>query len=550
MKAINIGGQSFQSIIENNNLYIDKTLFIKDWWTNSDSVTLITRPRRFGKTLMMDMLKEFFSIDNKDSHLFNSLNVSKYSETMKLQGTYPVISISFASVKGIDYENTIELMKQIIINLYNKHIYLIKENFLEELEQQQFNKMNYDMNESQMIQSIHQLSIYLERYYHQKVIILLDEYDTPIVEAYNNGYYKEMINFMRPFFNATFKDNTSMYRSVLTGITRVSKESMFSDFNNIVIDSMKGYRYSEYFGFTQEEVDELLEEYDLIDTKEDVKYWYDGFTVGNMKDIYNPWSILNYLDIKEFEPYWINTSGNSLVNTLIKTGSSTIKENFERLLSHTTIESYIDEYIAFDELEDNDENIYSLLVSSGYLKIVDCKDDLYTLDITNYEVRTMFERMVRRWFQSNKVIYNDFIKALLNHDEKNMNKFLNKVMKETFSSFDTSQDSRYPEKFYHGFTLGLLLDLRKQNYISSNKESGYGRYDIMIEPLDNNKPGYILEFKVVDKDDNETMEEVCDNALKQIEEKKYETELKAKGIKTIYKYALAFEGKRVLIKAG
>jgi hypothetical protein len=410
-----------------------------------------------------------------------------------------------------------------------------------------YKRVRLDMNEETIIQSIHQLSIYLERYYHQKVIILLDEYDTPIVEAYNNGYYKEMINFMRPFFNATFKDNTSMYRSVLTGITRVSKESMFSDFNNIVIDSMKGYRYSEYFGFTQEEVDELLEEYDLIDTKEDVKYWYDGFTVGNMKDIYNPWSILNYLDIKEFEPYWINTSGNSLVNTLIKTGSSTIKENFERLLSHTTIESYIDEYIAFDELEDNDENIYSLLVSSGYLKIVDCKDDLYTLDITNYEVRTMFERMVKGWFKKEKTTYNEFINALLDKDVEYMNNILSELMIQTFSYFDTSQQQ--PERFYHGVILGLLLDLRKDYIISSNKESGYGRYDVMIYPK-NLSEGYILEFKTVNKFRNETLETASLSALKQIEEKKYETELKAKGIKTIYKYALAFEGKKVLIKEG
>jgi hypothetical protein len=357
---------------------------------------------------------------------------------------------------------------------------------------------------------------------------------------------------MRPFFNATFKDNTSMYRSVLTGITRVSKESMFSDFNNIVVDSIARSEYSKYFGFTQDEVDELLEEYDLIDTKEDVKYWYDGFTIGNIKDIYNPWSILNYLRMKRFEPYWINTSGNTLINDLVKESGKKVKMNFERLMNHQTIEVHLNEYISFNELNKNETPIYTLLVAGGYLKIVEGIKNKYILDITNYEVRTMFEEMIENWFKDDNVDeeYNEFIKAMLNHDVKKMNKFMNNVMRETFSSFDTSQDSRYPEKFYHGFTLGLLLDLRKHNYISSNKESGYGRYDIMIEPLDNNKPGYILEFKVVDKDDNETMEEVCDNALKQIEEKKYETELKAKGIKTIYKYALAFEGKRVLIKAG
>lgn len=379
---------------------------------------------------------------------------------------------------------------------------------------------------------------------------MLDEYDTPIVEAYNEGYYNEIMKFMRSLFNASFKDNRNMYRAILTGITRVSKESLFSDFNNPKICGMLNNEYSEYFGFTEKEVFELLDEYGLNNQKEEIKYWYDGFTVGSQKNIYNPWSILNYLDTKVIDSYWTHTSSNILVNKLIQHGSSSVKMNFEKLLSGETFKTKINELITFNRLESNANNIYSLLLVSGYLRIVSKDKDKYELDITNHEVRIMFEEMIENWFKEDEdveIIYNEFLTALFDGDIDYMNAVMNQIMEETFSYFDTSEKSQYPEKFYHGFVLGMMMNLRNNYIITNNRESGYGRYDVMLysKEMDN---GFILEFKVVNHMKNETLETAVNEALKQIEEKKYEIDLKARGVKKIHKYAFAFEKKKVLIK--
>lgn len=557
---ISIGNQDFDSLRTQQCFYIDKTAFIKEWWENKDSVTLITRPRRFGKTLNMSMLHCFFSTMYQNrGDLFEGLSIWKEEKYRKLQGTYPVIFLSFAAVKGTTYESSRESILLLLENVYQQFRFLLQEDILSEKERRYFESVGTSMTDAAAAMALHNLSDYLGRYYNKKVILLLDEYDTPMQEAYVHGFWNEMAGFMRSMFNASFKTNPYIERAVMTGITRVSKESIFSDLNNLTIVTTTAEKYRDCFGFTEAEVFRALDMAGLGDKKQLVKQWYDGFTFGSHKDIYNPWSITNFLEEKKIKSYWANSSSNSLVSKLIRESSPDIKTAMEHLLAGEHLRTEIDEQMVFQALDDNEEAIWSLLLASGYLKVEKSPEDAldenqqYELSLTNLEVEKMFRKMIQSWFKNPSAKYNDFIKAMLLHDVDYMNVFMNQMAQVMFSSFDTGKHpsgKTEPERFYHGFVLGLMVDLADRYHITSNRESGFGRYDVMLEPKKKEDPAFVLEFKVHNPAKESSLEETADNALKQIDTKQYDRMLVEKGItaERISHLGLAFEGKKVLIK--
>ena len=569
-RTVSIGAQDFETLRQENYFYVDKTKFIQEWWESGDTVTLITRPRRFGKTLNMSMVEKFFSINYAErADLFYDLNIWQDENYHKLQGTYPVLFLSFADIKETTFNESRKKICKIIQMVYNKYDFLLEGCLLNANEKNDFLKITADMEDYMASLSLKMLSDYLYRYYGKKVIILLDEYDTPMQEAYVNGYWKELTAFTRGLFNSTFKTNPYLERAIMTGITRVSKESIFSDLNNPEVVTTTSEKYTDCFGFTEEEVFAALEEYNLRDQKQQVKSWYDGFTFGKRRDIYNPWSIINFLDKKKVGAYWANTSSNTLIGKLIRESSPTIKKTFEHLLQGESIHLEIDEQIVYQLLDSDEQAIWSLLLASGYLKVKDFTEYIsafgewkqeYDLEVTNFEVKSMFRNIIRNWFGNVKSDYNDFINALLANDLKAMNTYMNKVASEIFSCFDTGKkpSSKTPERFYHGFVLGLMVELIDRYVLPSNRESDSGRYDIMLEPrisdshltLNDNcsRDAIIIEFKIQENDEK-TLYDTVQNALRQIETQDYSAALRAKGIpdKHIRKYGFAFCGKKVLI---
>ena len=601
MKRVAIGKQSFEDIRKKDCFYIDKTDFIKDWWESADDVTLITRPRRFGKTLNMDMLKCFFSNQYEGrKELFEELDIWKDEEYRELQGTYPVIFLSFADIKADNFKDTKNDLVSVINDAYKQHSYLLKSDKLTEAEKNMYEQLdnyanNADINKKIsneiVCRAIKTLAGMLYKYYGKKVIIILDEYDTPMQEAYMNGYWDELVALTRSLFNSTFKTNPYLERGIMTGITRVSKESIFSDLNNLKVVTTTSREYATSFGFTEKEVFDALDEVNMSNEKAAVKEWYDGFTFGDVKDIYNPWSIINYLQTGKIDSYWTDSSSNGIVNKLIKTGTPDVKEAMAVLISGGVIEKKIDEQIVFDQLDKNEDAIWSLLLASGYLCIESYKEvgrlkrKIYGLKLTNLEVERMFEVMIEQWFGEEKFNYNNFVKSLLNGDIESMNEYMNRVTRGVISYFDTGKtpSDEEPERlascydcrgvangsslnccsnlyamteksshFYHGLVLGLMVDQVDNYILNSNRESGFGRYDIMLEPIDKNNekyPGIVIEFKVFNQKKEDTLEETVENALRQIKEKDYDTELIKRGVKeeNIYHYGFAFKGKEVLI---
>ena len=559
-KLISIGKQNFSSLREKDYFFIDKTYFIKAWWEKGDDITLITRPRRFGKTLNMSMLECFFS--NKYANradLFEGLSIWQEEKYRNLQGTYPLIFLSFAAVKAGNLKDAKAQIKQEIARLYQENRQFMKADMFSKNERDLYDSTTVNMDDVTAQDSLRNLSAWMERYYGKKVIILLDEYDTPMQEAYVQGYWDEFTAFVRSLFNATFKTNPYLERAIMTGITRVSKESIFSDLNNLQVVTTTSDLYTDCFGFTEPEVFQALNEFGMGEKKDEIKKWYDGFTFGEQRDIYNPWSITNYLDKGKIYPYWASTSSNGLVSRLIRTASADVKEKMEDLLRGQGIVVNFDEQIVYNQLDYDENAIWSLLLASGYLKVqnIDYRgiilEPWYTLDITNIETLSMFMKMFQGWFQKQDANYGCFIKALVEGDLEAMNYYMNKVALATFSYFDVGSahgDDTEPERFYHGFVLGLIAERAGAYEVRSNRESGFGRYDIMMISEDYHKyPAVIIEFKVCSRMKKETLEEAVQSALDQISEKNYDAELLAQGIpaERIRHYGFAFAGKKVLI---
>ena len=558
-RTVAIGIQDFEDLRQKKYFYIDKTMLIKEWWESGDNTTLINRPRRFGKTLNMSMLEKFFSLDYAGrGELFEGLAIWQEEAYRQLQGTYPVISLSFARIKETTLENAKARIFEIIGEIYNRCSFLKESEALSEKDKDYFDRMLAEQaNDVDVTAALHQMSKFLYQYYGKKVLILLDEYDTPMQEAFVKGYWDGLVDFTRSLFNSAFKTNPYLERAIMTGITRVSKESIFSDLNHLKVVTTTSDEYATAFGFTEPEVFAALEECGLADKKEEVKKWYDGFVFGSQKDIYNPWSILNFLDTGVISTYWANSSANSLVGKLLREGNARLKERFERLLQGEVLVTPIDEQIVYNQLNGSDKAVWSLLVASGYLKVLsaeeyeekeDWREPDYELALTNLEVKIMFRNMVRSWFQDASGDYNDFIKAMLADDVYAMNMYMKRVVRDTFSYFDTG--SNEPERFYHGFVLGLMVDLQREYIVTSNRESGFGRYDVMIEPKNPvEKDAVILEFKVQRQGLENSLEDTVAAALQQIEEKQYATQLQSRGIpkERIRNYGIAFCGKEVLV---
>lgn len=566
-----LGYQNFEEVRTEHIFYIDKTDFIGEWWENADKVTLITRPRRFGKTLNMSMVECFFSNQYAGrSDLFEGLSIwendqpealpTENKKYRALQGAFPVIFLSFANIKAANYPDMEYKITKVIADLYNKNNFLLKENLLSENEQEYYKSIKAGMESKIATEAIHSIAGFLQRYYGKKVMILLDEYDTPMQEAWLSGYWDEAVRFFSSLFNATFKTNDYLERGLITGITRVAKESIFTGMNNLEVVTTTSNKYATSFGFTEKEVFKALDDAGLGGQKQKVKEWYDGFSFGTYTDIYNPWSIISYIGKKEYDTYWSNTSGNGLVNSLIQTGIPSIKQTMEDLLQGKSFQTELDERIVFDQLNGSANAVWSLLLATGYLRVDKFEQvgrlltKVYTLRLTNMEVESIFEDMVKKWFGGNtEPAYNNFIKALLLNDVDAMNEFMNEIAFQSFSSFDVSKSTSSkdaPERFYHGFVLGLMVELSGRFVITSNRESGFGRYDVMLTPTDKEKDcAYIIEFKVHKPLKEKDLAETVANALKQIKEKQYEAELLSAGFtpEQIRKYGFAFKGKECLI---
>ena len=550
MEGIGIGISDFKMLRLRDNYYIDKSLFIKHIIDNQAGVALITRPRRFGKTLNMSMLRYYFDCTQKyTKELFNGLKIMDQGEkyTSK-QGYYPCIYMTLKDVTDTTYEKMLLSMKSAVLETYREHMYLLESDKIYPFEKEKINDILWAREDENAIKnSIRELVGLLYKHHQRPVILILDEYDVPLQNAYVEGYYDEAVKFFKTFYGTTFKDNSYLEKTVLTGVSRVAKESIFSGANNFKVYTVIDDEFSDDFGITQEEMKKIIEDFDIHENEQELKEWYDGYTIGNTEGIYNPWSILNYLTDRKLIPYWVNTSSNDIIKLILK-NSTTIKQQIEKLLKDEPIEVEINQETIIVGIENNESNIWGLLLGTGYLKIVeivDLAEGLYKVKIPNREIKELFRGIVRDWFKD-KVIGNNLITILNDLITLNLEEFEKKfriLVVQMFSYMDVGENTA--ENFYHAFALGMLVGLKDSYYVNSNRESGMGRYDIMLEPKDKNGNAFILEFKVLENLQEKTIEETIANAKRQIEEKQYEASLKERGFTNITKMVFAFNGKEV-----
>ena len=553
MKKIALGNSDYKTIIDDDRYFVDKTLLIKEFLEDSSQIILIPRPRRFGKTLNLSMIRYFVEKSDEDRrYLFNNLLIEKEEDIMKKQGIYPTIYLTFKDEKHDDFNKLINRLSIFISDIYKEFYYIVDSLKYDEDKDLFMRAINRKLSLDELELSLKKLTEHLYNYHNEKIIILIDEYDTPIQHSYFSGIYDETIGFMRNFLSNTLKDNIYLEKAMLTGILRVARESIFSGLNNLKVNTVLKNAYSDKFGFTDIEIEKVLNDFNVIEQIDEFKKWYNGYIFGNTV-IYNPWSVLCYLDDRDsgFMPHWVNTSENKIIKTILAKGSEGLKKSFEELLRGNTIETTIDENIVMADIEKDEDSIWSFLLMSGYLKVIgkrrEGKDFYYSLKIPNLEVESMYEKIIRDW-QSESYIsseYNEMLKALINFDFKVFKKIFARYVRESFSYFDVS--GKMPEKVYHAFTLGLLVSLNRTHQVLSNRESGYGRYDVMVIPKDISKLGIIIEFKKYDEEDEESLEELIEEAKNQIENKKYETELLNRGITNIKKLVIVFKRKEVFI---
>ncbi|BBM54574.1 hypothetical protein JMUB3936_0858 [Leptotrichia wadei] len=544
-KAVPVGIEDFERIINEDYYYVDKTLLIEELLINRAPVTLFTRPRRFGKTLNMSMLKYFFDVKNKEENkkLFENLKIYN-SEYMSEQGKYPVIFISLKDLKGNTWEECLKRLKLFIFDLYAEFEYIREK--MNEWDKRKFEKVLYEKEDADYIMSLKFLSDSLYKYYGEKVIILIDEYDAPIINAFDKGYYNEAINFFQTFYSSALKTNNSLKYGILTGITRIIKEGIFSGLNNLKVDTILNKKYSEYFGLLESEVIEMLDYFGMKYKIEEVKEWYNGYLFGE-SEVYNPWSIVNYIDNGEIKAYWANVSGNTLLENMLDHAGESVYDDLKRFTDGESIEKYISDGTTIKSLLSNDDEIWQLLLYSGYLTKAknqekESDSNIYNLKIPNKEIRKYFGNMFLNRFFGTEVKTNTLIKALENGDIKKFEKTLGEIMINMLSHFDLDKEM---EKIYQVFMIGLVGFLMGKYEIISNDESGYGRYDLAMIPIKSNEKAYLMEFKI--SKTKKGMEERAQKALKQIDEKKYDTRLKARGIKNILKIGVAFYGKEVKV---
>ena len=549
-KGIGIGVSDFKAIRIRDNYYIDKSMYIKDIIDNQSGVILVTRPRRFGKTLNMSMLKYYFDCRQKDSKkLFNGLKIMEQEEkyTSKL-GAYPVIYMTLKDVTETTYEKMLLDMKTAVLQVYREHMYLLESDKIYDFEKELIKKILWcKEDEVTLKNAIKELTRMLYTHFEKPVILLLDEYDVPLQNAYVEGYYDEAVKFFKTFYGVTFKDNPYLEKTVITGVSRVAKESIFSGANNFKVYTVLDNEFADDFGITEKEIDKVIEDFEVQDDKEEIKRWYDGYKIGEVEGIYNPWSILNYLTDRKLMPYWVNTSSNDLIKLVLK-NSTTVKEKIQRLLNDESIEVKIDLETVIVGIENNEDNIWGLMLGTGYLKVVETvniSEGIYKVKLPNYEIKLLFSQIIDDWFR-NKVIGNDLKSILKDLVTLNLEEYEEKfkiLVREMFSYMDVGENTA--ENFYHAFVLGMLVGLKDSYYVNSNRESGIGRYDIMLEPKDKNGNSFIMEFKVYKEDKEKTIEETIENAKKQIEEKGYEQNLRERGFTNITKMVYAFKGKEV-----
>ena len=550
MQGIGIGISDFKMLRLRNNYFIDKSMYIKDIIDNQSGVVLITRPRRFGKTLNMSMLRYYFDIKEKNNkELFNGLKIMEQDEyyTSKL-GYYPVIYLTLKDVNDVSHDKMILDLKTAMINMYKEHMYLLDSNKIYDFEKQKIQDILYAREDEVLLKNaVKDLSEYLNRYYERPVILLIDEYDLPIQAAYVEGYYEDAIKFLKTFYGTTFKDNPYLEKAILTGVSRIAKESLFSGMNNFKVYTIMDNEFADDFGITEDEMKKIIKDFNIQDEEKEIKKWYDGYKIGNVEGIYNPWSILNYLTDKELKPYWVNTSSNDLIKRILEK-STTLKEQMERLLKDEAIEATIDLETIIVGIENKEENIWGLMLQTGYLKVeetVSLEERRYKVKLPNNEIKDLIRGIIREWF-SNKVLGNDLRSILQDLVSLNLKEFEKKfrvLVEEMFSYMDVGKNTA--ENFYHAFVLGMLVGLKDTYYVNSNRESGFGRYDIMLEPKDKNGNSFIMEFKVMENMEEKTIEDTVENAKKQIEEKRYEENLKERGFTNITKMVYAFNGKEV-----